>query len=202
MPFTVQAARNQPLPSYPECPSVELVEYFDSSVPLARTYDVRRWPCIAVIGACSTVPFIRPPSRLLPNCWLGWYTYVQSVSRGVVRRVFPSSCPSGHPAPAALSFGAIPSSASDDVARLSCPLTPTHATLSLVAGRCLVVLLVVVVVLVRQEEVLVAAVGGEGDGGDAQAGERALKPVEPREDTLVSPGLTVHAPIGSANRGR
>lgn len=51
--------------------------------------------------------------------------------------------------------------------------------------------LLVTVVLVLEEEVLVGAVGSEGDGGPAQAGEGALKTVPSSEGAGVAPGLAV-----------
>ena len=49
---------------------------------------------------------------------------------------------------------------------------------------------VAVVVLILQEEVLVCAVGSEGNGRDAQAGEETLEPVPPGEGASVAPSLT------------
>lgn len=51
------------------------------------------------------------------------------------------------------------------------------------------VVLLAVVVLVLEEEVLVSAVGGEGDGGDAEAGEAVLEAVPAGVAALVSPGF-------------
>lgn len=53
------------------------------------------------------------------------------------------------------------------------------------------VVAIAVVVVILQEEVLVCAVGSEGDGGDAQTGEKTLEAVPPAERTSVSPGLAV-----------
>ena len=78
---------------------------------------------------------------------------------------------------------------------LLCRHLLTHS-LGLLACRFLVVTLAVrsiLVVAVIQEHVLVSAVGGEGDGGDAEAGEGAPEAVESRERAGVSPRLTVHA---------
>jgi len=60
-------------------------------------------------------------------------------------------------------------------------------------------MLVAVVVVVLEEEVLVGAVGSEGDGRDAQAGQGVLEPVPPAEDAGIAPGLTV--PGGDVTRG-
>lgn len=46
------------------------------------------------------------------------------------------------------------------------------------------------VVLILQEEVLECAVGREGNGRDAQAGEEALEPVPSGEGASVAPSLT------------
>lgn len=52
------------------------------------------------------------------------------------------------------------------------------------------VVTVAVVVVILEEEVLVCAVGSESDSSDAQAGEKTLKTVPPREGASVPPGLT------------
>ena len=56
-----------------------------------------------------------------------------------------------------------------------------------------------VAMLVLEEHLLVAQVSDEGDGGDAEARERALEPVPAREHARVAPGLTVYVatPNGS-----
>lgn len=59
----------------------------------------------------------------------------------------------------------------------------------LVVGLAMVGVTVVVVIL--QEEVLVCAIGSEGDGRDAQAGEEALETVPSAEGASIAPGLTV-----------
>lgn len=59
---------------------------------------------------------------------------------------------------------------------------------SLVVGFAMVGITVVVIL---QEEVLVCAVGREGNGGDAETGEKALEAVPPAEGASIAPGLTV-----------
>lgn len=48
-----------------------------------------------------------------------------------------------------------------------------------------------VVMLVLEKKVFIAAVDGEGDCRNAQAGESALEPIPSRERPGVSPFLTV-----------